>query len=119
MKLLADENFPLPSVAELKRHGHDILSISLHSPGMADENVLALAHRENRVLLTFDRDYGMLVYQKRFPSPPAILYLRFRPQTPEEPAAIVAPILNLGIVAIRGAFFVIERDAIRRRALPA
>jgi predicted nuclease of predicted toxin-antitoxin system len=119
VKLLANENFPLPSVTELKRQGHDIASITLLAPGMADEDVLALAHRENRILLTFDRDYGMLVYQNRMPAPPAILYLRFRPHSPLEPAAVVAPILNLGLIAIRGSFFVVERDSFRRRALPS
>ena len=118
MKLLANENFPLPSVAELQRQGHDIVSITLLSPGLTDRDVLALAHREDRVLLTFDRDYGMLVYQNRLPPPPAIIFLRFRPQSPLEPAAIAAPILNLGITAIRGSFFVVERDSFRRRPLP-
>lgn len=118
MKLLANENFPLPSVRELQRQGHDVVSISLLSPGMSDENVLALAHREQRVLVTFDRDYGMLVYQERQPPPPAILYLRFRPKFPDEAATIISTILNLGLPTIRGAFFVVERDAIRRRALP-
>jgi predicted nuclease of predicted toxin-antitoxin system len=118
VKLLANENVPLPSVAELQRRGHDVLSISLHSPGMADEDVLALARREARILITFDRDYGMLVYARHLPSPPAILFLRFRPRTPREPATIVAALLEQSAESLRGFFVVVERGACRRRPLP-
>jgi predicted nuclease of predicted toxin-antitoxin system len=118
VKLRANENIPLPSVAELQRQGHDVLSISLQSPGIMDEEVLTLARREGRVLLTFDRDYGMLVYSRRLPAPPAIVFLRFRPRSPLEPATIIAPLLDLGEKSLRGHFIVVERDGCRRRPLP-
>ena len=119
MKLLANENVPLPTVEELRRQGHDIRSVSLDSPGIPDEEVLLRAHREERVLLTFDRDYGMLVYRRRLPVPPAILYLRFQPQTPIEAAARLQPLLASGEKFMRGFFVVLERDACRRRPLPS
>ncbi len=46
MRLYADENFPLPVVAELRRLGHDVLTAfedGRANKGIADEAVLARA----------------------------------------------------------------------------
>jgi hypothetical protein len=43
---------------------------------------------EERVILTFDRNYGEHIYRWRLRSPRGVIYLRFRPHTPEEPASI-------------------------------
>lgn len=67
MRLLANENIPLASVATLRRAAHDVVSVMERSPGFPDEEVLRLAHSEARIILTFDRDYGELVYRHRLP----------------------------------------------------
>jgi predicted nuclease of predicted toxin-antitoxin system len=60
MRFLADENIPGDAVAELEAAGHDIISIRIAAPGSKDEDVLALAVRETRIILTFDKDFGEL-----------------------------------------------------------
>ena len=35
------------------------------APGMPDDDILALAHTENLLLLTGDKDFGALVFQQR------------------------------------------------------
>ena len=69
MRLLINENIPLASVIALREAGHDVLSISEHSPGIPDELVMAIAHNEQRIVVTFDRDYGELVFRRRLPLP--------------------------------------------------
>lgn len=59
-RLYADENFPLPVVAELRRFGHDVLT--LHETGQAgqampDEAVLAFACADQRAVLTLNRKH--------------------------------------------------------------
>ena len=78
MKLLANENFPLTSVQFLRSKGHDVLFVGEDFPGISDEEVLEVALKEKRTILTFDRDYGELIfkYQKRLPK--GVLYLRWR-----------------------------------------
>jgi predicted nuclease of predicted toxin-antitoxin system len=61
VRFLADENFPMPSIQMLSAAGHDAAAIALESPGAPDETVLERAFREERILLTFDRDYGGLL----------------------------------------------------------
>ena len=63
MRFLADENFPLPSVELLSGNGHDVVAVARQSPGASDEEILGRAAREGRILLTFDRDFGSLIYR--------------------------------------------------------
>ena len=58
MRLLLDENLP-PLVGDaLKAAGHDVLTASAACPGAPDEDVIALAVAEGRVLVTQDKDFG-------------------------------------------------------------
>ena len=49
---------------------------------------------EQRVILTFERNYGELIYRWRLRSPKGVIYLRFRPHTPEERASILLNLLQ-------------------------
>ena len=73
---------------------------------------------EQRVILTFDRDYGELIYRLRLRSPKGVIYLRFRPHTPEEPASILLNLLQTEGLQFEEWFTVVERDQIRQRPLP-
>ncbi len=88
MQLIADENFPLISIRLLRQAGYDITSVTEDSPGIEDTEVLARAVNEQRIILTFDRDDGELIYRFRLPAPKGVIYLRFRPHSPEEPASL-------------------------------
>jgi len=46
IKLLLNENFPLPAVVALRRQGHDLLSIKERCAGSSDVDVMAIAVRE-------------------------------------------------------------------------
>jgi predicted nuclease of predicted toxin-antitoxin system len=78
IRLLANENFPVPSVVALRDAGHDVLAIAETQRGMTDREVLSLAVSEGRCLATFDRDYGDLIFAKGLPSPPALVLFRLR-----------------------------------------
>jgi len=58
MRFYADENFPLPVVAELRRLGHDVLTAfedGRSNRAIPDDAVLTRAHKLDRVLLTINR----------------------------------------------------------------
>jgi len=61
-RFLADENFPGSSIRLLRAASHDVAAIIEDSPGVEDAEVLARAVQEQRIALTFDRDYGELIY---------------------------------------------------------
>lgn len=58
MRLLADENIPLPSVHLLRSAGCEIAAVGEFAPGSDDETVLAFAAEHAQVLTTMDRDFG-------------------------------------------------------------
>jgi predicted nuclease of predicted toxin-antitoxin system len=117
MLFLANENFPLTSIKILRNAGHNVESILEKIPGAKDLEVLKKAKKEKRIIMTFDRDYGELIYKYRKFPPPGILYFRLDPYTPEEPAEILLRIINKEKISIKGKFTVIQRNNIRQRAL--
>lgn len=118
MKLLTDENFPLPSVRMLRQAGHDVIAVQEVSPGVADRAVLAQAVAEQRILLTFDRDYGELIYRFHEPAPPAILYFRQGLYTPLELARSAENVLGGSPDELIGQFIILTPQTIRRKPLP-
>nr|VFK26132.1 MAG: hypothetical protein BECKLPF1236A_GA0070988_105121 [Candidatus Kentron sp. LPFa]VFK36179.1 MAG: hypothetical protein BECKLPF1236C_GA0070990_105071 [Candidatus Kentron sp. LPFa] len=93
MKFLANENIPLASVHALREAGHDVLSMTEESPGTSDEMVMRRAYMENRIIVTFDRDYGELIFRRRLIAPDGVLYFRFSPAIPLEPADYIARLI--------------------------
>lgn len=117
MNFLANENFPGTSIQILRGAGQDVASVIEDMPGIKDFNVLKRAYEENRIILTFDRDYGELIYKYRSVTPGGVVYFRFDPFTPEEPAQILLDILKSGRLPILGKFTVVERRGVRQRTL--
>ena len=62
MRFLADENFPFPALVALRDGGYEVSSIAEDHAGSPDELVAATCDNEERILLTFDKDFGDLVY---------------------------------------------------------
>jgi len=117
MDFLANENFPLLSVRLIRNAGHNVTSVLEETSGAKDIDVLKRAHREKLIVLTFDRDYGELVYRHKVFTAGGIVYFRFDPHTPEEPAEILLAIFEEGKVVLLGRFTIIERGRIRQRPM--
>jgi predicted nuclease of predicted toxin-antitoxin system len=118
MRFLANENIPMPSVRHLRQAGHDVAAIVEDSPGISDRDILARAASEQRYILTFDRDYGELIYRRGLPPPPGVIYFRFNPLTPTELAEHHILLIGQPSIALHGQFNVVERKALRQRPLP-
>lgn len=121
MYFLADENYPLDAVRRLREAGHDVAAIVRDSSGASDEEILERAAREGRVILTFDRDYGRLLYEESPQEslvPVGIVYFRFDPSPPEEPADYLLALLEQPGFSVAGKLTVVERDRVRQRPLP-
>jgi Domain of unknown function (DUF5615) len=61
--VLANENGPENVVVALKSDGHDVVWMRDVGPGSPDDQVLALALAEGRIVLTFDKDFGELAFR--------------------------------------------------------
>jgi predicted nuclease of predicted toxin-antitoxin system len=116
VRLLLNENFPQPSVDALREQGHDALWIRDRHAGITDIAVMEMAVRDQRWIVTFDRDYGELVFNRRLPPPPAIILLREPHYRPAEPAGWLCDLLR-DQERFQGQFVVLTRDSIRSRPL--
>lgn len=114
MKLLVDENVSRTIVEVLKNCGYDLLWIREYCRGMADEEIVRLSMSEDRVILTFDKDFGELIYRVRM-QPPGVILARI-----SNNQICTKSLLNLLKKhgdKLRGYFTVLREHRIRRRRL--
>lgn len=112
MRILANENVPLLAIEALRSAGHDVDWIRALHPGYKDEQVLALAQSDDRVVLTFDKDFGELAFHRGLPASSGVILLRFEPSSVERVSEIIITALEQPISWI-GNFVVISEDRIR------
>lgn len=67
MKLLLDTCVWGGAKAELQAAGHDVLWTGDLAQDPGDEDILAQGYRENRVLITLDKDFGELAIRCSLP----------------------------------------------------
>ena len=114
---LANENFPFPSIALLREQGYMVESIGKTYHGISDEEVLQIAFDKNLIILTFDSDYGELIFKYKKEAPPAVVYFRYKGSNATDVANLLLEILKKDEIQLFGKFTVIEHDAIRQRVL--
>jgi predicted nuclease of predicted toxin-antitoxin system len=116
MHLLANENFPLDAVEALRADGHDVAWIREDSRGISDDKVLLRAQEENRIVVTFDKDFGELAFRSKLPAQSGVILFRITPISPQYIAQVAVQAL-----ASRdnwaGHFSVIEDNRIRMTSL--
>jgi predicted nuclease of predicted toxin-antitoxin system len=116
MRFLANENFPGDAVQALRQQGHDVAWIRTDAPGITDPEVLKRAQAEDRILLTFDKDFGELAFRSQLPATSGIILFRIKAPS----GAVVAKKVVTAIASRNdwtGHFSVIEDDRIRMRVI--
>ncbi|MEX0637223.1 MAG: DUF5615 family PIN-like protein [Burkholderiales bacterium] len=116
-RLLANENFPAPSIRILRDQGYDVAAVTEGGGSLADADVLALAVAEKRWIVTFDRDYGELIFARGLAAPPAVILFRMRSYRPDDPGRLLAGLLDSG-AGFDGLFVLVEEAGLRKRPLP-
>ena len=115
LRFLADESCDYAVVRVLTSLGHEVLPVAELSPAADDETVIGLALREERVLLTEDKDFGQLVYATGLPSIGVIL-LRYPAGARSRIGETVADFVKQKGAELRGRFVVIQPGKIRMSA---
>lgn len=117
LRLLANENIPAQTIAALQQAGHDVAWVRTDAPGSRDEDVLARAQSEERILITFDKDFGELAFRAHLPSATGIVLLRISAPSPDALALAIVSALSQRTDWV-GHFSVIEDDRVRMTPLP-
>jgi predicted nuclease of predicted toxin-antitoxin system len=94
MKFLLDESAEFRIAAFLRALGHDVTAIAHDYPhALTDREVLAIARREERILITNDRDFGELIVKEQLPHT-GVIYLRLPAATAQLKAKRLTEVLT-------------------------
>ena len=118
MRLLANENFPAAAVQALRLRGHDVAWVRTDAPGSSDRQVLDRAVAEDRLLLTFDKDFGELAFRSGLPASCGVVLFRIRLTSPSQVAQRAVAALE-GRADWAGHFAVVLDDRVRMTLLPS
>jgi predicted nuclease of predicted toxin-antitoxin system len=116
VKLLADQNVHRRVVRVLREAGFDLEFIQETMPGSADEAILARNDISDFILITGDRDFGDLIFNKGLPQPNAILYSRLPHPEWQNTANRLIAILRNG--PSPGYMTTLTKDGERLRSFP-
>ncbi len=116
MRFLADGNFPQPALEALRNAGWDVFAIAEECPGISDEEVAARCADQAKILLTFDQDFGELVFRRGLPAGSGVVLFRITPESPEEVTNIALAVVE-SLPDLHGSFCVVTRDRIRVRPM--
>jgi predicted nuclease of predicted toxin-antitoxin system len=116
-KFLANENVPSAAVDAARRAGHDLVWIRDLLPGAGDEDVLRQAFTQERILVTFDKDFGNFVFRSSKTASWGIILLRPRLRSPDYVAQFLVSVLAQPI-EWQGHFAVAQESRLRVLPLP-
>ena len=117
MLFLANENFPGEAVNALRLLGNDVAWIREDLPGSSDLQVLDRAQHEDRILITFEKDFGELAFRWGLPASSGIVLFRISTPSSEHVARVAVAALQQR-EDWAGHFSVIEDNRIRMTPLP-
>ena len=112
MRFLADESCDFAAVRALRAAGHDVVAIAEVTPRAEDDAVIDLAVREERLLLTEDKDFGQLVYARGCRTA-GVLLLRFPASAREALPKVVVNLVRRRGERLVGCFVVVQPGRIR------
>jgi predicted nuclease of predicted toxin-antitoxin system len=92
------------------------MSIAEACPSAADTYVATICATQQRIPLTFDKDFGELVFRRGLPAGSGVVLFHITPESPEHAAAVALALVQAGQELI-GYFCVVGRDWVRVRPL--
>src|ERR1700752_1968250 len=98
---------------ELQAAGHDVLWTGDLAQDPGDEDILAQAHREQRVLITLDKDFGELAIRRSLPHCGIVRLVNIR--APQQGALCQQVLALYGDELLRGAILTVEAGRVRIR----
>jgi predicted nuclease of predicted toxin-antitoxin system len=116
MKFLVDESTGIAVSKKLKQMGFDSVSVIDCMKGAEDEVIMQRAIKENRVIITNDKDFGRLA---RFYKPPGVILLILRDESVENKIKLVSFVIASYGEAILGNTLIVSEKKIRVRRIKA
>jgi len=116
LNFLADENVDSSIVYVLRDEGHAVLYVAEMERGIDDERVIDLANSTRSILLTEDKDFGVLVYRQKKVTG-GIVLIRLAALSSDAKAEIVKTSFRAHSAKLENAFSVVSPGFMRIRNL--
>lgn len=117
LSFLADESCDFGVVRALRAEGHNVLAVAEMMSRSDDRELIDFAAREERILITEDKDFGWLVYVAGAKSN-GVIVIRFPGNRRGDVATIVSTVVRQHGDRLNRSFVVIEPGYIRFSELP-
>ncbi|CAN5516058.1 hypothetical protein BH10ACI1_BH10ACI1_12180 [soil metagenome] len=114
MKILADENIEREFIEALREADFDVLSVRESFIGFGDDKILQIAGNEQAVILTYDTDFGELVFRFSLQSYGVIL-LRVHGLSLTKKMQLTILVIREHEAELENAFTVISENSVRIR----
>ena len=114
IKLLIDESAGLELKVKLSELNIDAISIIEIMKGADDTEILEFANKENRIIVTNDKDFGELIFKKGFKHR-GVIFLRLTIDSPENRFIALKNIIKQFGDKLINKFCVIDETRIRFR----
>lgn len=116
MRFVADEGVDAQIVRALRENKHDVLYIAESNAGESDDVILGFANKDNRILITRDKDFGELVFREKMIHSGIILNRLYELKA-EEKAVLVVTVIEKYGEQLAASFTVIQPTKIRIRKI--
>lgn len=115
MKLLLDRCVSGGAALELRSHGHDVVWVGDWEQDPGDREILRIAHAEERILATLDKDFGELAIKEGIPHSGIIQLRRLRARSQARRCMAALEIHGVDLESRLAAIVVVEPGRIRVR----
>jgi predicted nuclease of predicted toxin-antitoxin system len=116
MKFLVDENVGQSIVEYLLNKKHDVLTAKEELTGRDDAVLMERAFKEERIIITNDKDFGYLYFKSKL-NAYGIILLRLKDEDPTLKISTLHTILELHHDKVINHFIVADENKIRIRPL--
>ena len=117
LSFLADESCDYAVVRALRADGYDVLAASEEMRRSGDRELIELASREKRILLTEDKDFGWLVFASHADSAGVVL-VRFPGSARQTLVETIRRLVRQHGTQLLGAFVVVQPGHTRISSRP-
>ena len=94
MRFLTDENVAVSVMKKLRNKGYDVKDVKEENlSGFDDEKILSIANKEDRIIITHDRNFANLL-NNPYKEHKGVIFLRFGDQSPQNAATKLAEFLD-------------------------
>jgi len=116
LSFLLDENIGVKTAGFLSELGYNAKSVAKDLQGAKDKDILRVAFKEKRLILTLDKDFCDLVFRDKFPCH-GIILLRLNNESSSAINKVLAEFLQNNKENLQGKFVVLTETTARIREI--